>query len=196
MAAIAAEVLPDVPVSLSHVVLPEMQEYERTLTTVANAAVRPLVGRYVAQFARQARSDRDARAPVAAAVRRRTDVFAKKRRAPGCLADVGAGRRRDRRVVGGLKMPASDQYSDARCRRHVDRCRADRKRRTAPRAHHRSRPSVGASLFARCQDRGRGRRFDRLCPRTDQSACASGRKAAGCGARPGRLWQRRRRCRR
>ncbi|WP_336951496.1 hydantoinase/oxoprolinase family protein [Sphingobium aromaticivastans] len=44
---LAAEILPDVPVSLSHVVLPEMQEYERTLTTVANAAVRPIVGRYV-----------------------------------------------------------------------------------------------------------------------------------------------------
>jgi N-methylhydantoinase A len=37
----------DVPISLSHVVLPEMQEYERTLTTVANAAMRPVVGRYV-----------------------------------------------------------------------------------------------------------------------------------------------------
>lgn len=47
VAELAAEVLPDVPVSLSHVVLPEMQEYERTLTTVANAAVRPIVGRYV-----------------------------------------------------------------------------------------------------------------------------------------------------
>jgi len=44
---LAAEILPDVPVSLSHMVLPEMQEYERTLTTVANAAVRPVVGRYV-----------------------------------------------------------------------------------------------------------------------------------------------------
>ncbi len=44
---IAAELMPDVPVSLSHEVLPEMQEYERTLTTVANAAVRPVVGRYV-----------------------------------------------------------------------------------------------------------------------------------------------------
>ncbi len=44
---IAAEVLPGVPISLSHQVLPEMQEYERTLTTVANAAVRPVVGRYV-----------------------------------------------------------------------------------------------------------------------------------------------------
>jgi N-methylhydantoinase A len=44
---IAAELMPELPVSLSHVVLPEMQEYERTLTTVANAAVRPIVGRYV-----------------------------------------------------------------------------------------------------------------------------------------------------
>ena len=47
VAEIAAEVLPDAPISLSHEVLPEMQEYERTLTTVANAAVRPVVGRYV-----------------------------------------------------------------------------------------------------------------------------------------------------
>ena len=45
--ALAAEIVPDVPISLSHVVLPEMQEYERTLTTVANAAVRPIVARYV-----------------------------------------------------------------------------------------------------------------------------------------------------
>ena len=45
--AIAAEMMPDIPVSLSHIVLPEMQEYERTLTTVANAAVRPVVGNYV-----------------------------------------------------------------------------------------------------------------------------------------------------
>lgn len=44
---LAAEILPGVPVSLSHEVLPEMQEYERTLTTVANASVRPIVGRYV-----------------------------------------------------------------------------------------------------------------------------------------------------
>jgi N-methylhydantoinase A len=44
---LAAEIMPDIPMSQSHIVLPEMQEYERTLTTVANAAVRPVVGRYV-----------------------------------------------------------------------------------------------------------------------------------------------------
>lgn len=46
----AREILPDIPVSLGHEVLPEMQEYERTLTTVANAAVRPVVGRYVSSL--------------------------------------------------------------------------------------------------------------------------------------------------
>jgi N-methylhydantoinase A len=44
---IAAEVLPGVPVSLSSEVVPEMQEYERTVTTVANSYVRPVVARYM-----------------------------------------------------------------------------------------------------------------------------------------------------
>ncbi|MEY3986628.1 MAG: hypothetical protein RLZ59_2073 [Pseudomonadota bacterium] len=47
---IAAEILPDVPISLSHLVLPEMQEYERTLTTVANASVQPVVAKYVSNL--------------------------------------------------------------------------------------------------------------------------------------------------
>lgn len=47
---IAAEELPGIPVSLSHEVLPEMQEYERTLSTVANAAVRPVVSTYISNL--------------------------------------------------------------------------------------------------------------------------------------------------
>ena len=47
---IANEIMPDISISLSHKVLPEMQEYERTLSTVANAAVRPVVGKYVANL--------------------------------------------------------------------------------------------------------------------------------------------------
>ncbi|HEY0816207.1 MAG TPA: hydantoinase/oxoprolinase family protein [Pseudonocardia sp.] len=47
IAAIAAEVLPGVPVSLSSDVLPELREYERTVTTVANGYVQPQVKRYV-----------------------------------------------------------------------------------------------------------------------------------------------------
>jgi len=44
---IAEEVLPGIPVSLSSLVVPEMQEYERTVTTVANSYVRPRVQKYV-----------------------------------------------------------------------------------------------------------------------------------------------------
>lgn len=47
IAAIAAEIMPDVPVSLSSEVVPEMQEYERTETTVVNSYVRPQVAHYV-----------------------------------------------------------------------------------------------------------------------------------------------------
>jgi len=47
IAEICAEELPGLPVSLSADILPEMQEYERALTTVANSAVRPTVSRYV-----------------------------------------------------------------------------------------------------------------------------------------------------
>jgi N-methylhydantoinase A len=44
---LAEEELPGIPVSLSSEVVPEMQEYERTVTTVANSYVRPRVARYV-----------------------------------------------------------------------------------------------------------------------------------------------------
>lgn len=45
--AVAEQVMPHVPVSLSSEVVPEMQEYERTITTVANSYVRPKVAKYM-----------------------------------------------------------------------------------------------------------------------------------------------------
>lgn len=53
VAAICAEVFPDIPISISSDILPEMQEYERTLTTVANSAVRPTVARYVGNLEKE-----------------------------------------------------------------------------------------------------------------------------------------------
>ncbi|GAA1040140.1 hypothetical protein GCM10009557_60580 [Virgisporangium ochraceum] len=47
IAAIAAEELPGVPVSVSSRVLPELREYERTITTVANGYVQPQVASYI-----------------------------------------------------------------------------------------------------------------------------------------------------
>jgi len=45
--AIVKAEMPDIPVSVSSDILPEKQEYERALTTVANSAVRPTVANYV-----------------------------------------------------------------------------------------------------------------------------------------------------
>lgn len=44
---IARELFPNIPISISSEVVPEMQEYERTETTVVNSYVRPEVARYV-----------------------------------------------------------------------------------------------------------------------------------------------------
>ena len=46
-AAIASELLPHAAVSASHAVAPQMREYERASTTVANAYVKQLAGRYL-----------------------------------------------------------------------------------------------------------------------------------------------------
>jgi len=56
VAEIVGEEMPGVPVSISADILPEMQEYERTLTTVANSAVRPTVSRYVGNLERELRT--------------------------------------------------------------------------------------------------------------------------------------------
>ncbi|MGD0719739.1 MAG: hydantoinase/oxoprolinase family protein [Roseiarcus sp.] len=47
IAEIAAEAMPDVPVSISSAVIPEMYEYERTETTVVNSYIRPVVSKYI-----------------------------------------------------------------------------------------------------------------------------------------------------
>jgi N-methylhydantoinase A len=47
---IAAEIFGDTPISISSEVVPEMQEYERTETTVVNSYVRPEVARYVSNL--------------------------------------------------------------------------------------------------------------------------------------------------
>ena len=44
---VAQEIFPNIPISISSEVVPEMQEYERTETTVVNSYVRPEVARYV-----------------------------------------------------------------------------------------------------------------------------------------------------
>jgi N-methylhydantoinase A len=49
-AAIATEIFANIPISISSDVIPEMQEYERTETTVVNAYVRPEVSNYISNL--------------------------------------------------------------------------------------------------------------------------------------------------
>ena len=51
-AAILADVLPGVAISVSHRLTQEWREYERTSTTVVNAYLQPIVGRYLGEFGR------------------------------------------------------------------------------------------------------------------------------------------------
>lgn len=50
VAEILAEEVPDASVSLSSVVLPEIREYERTLATALNAALKPVMDRYLGRL--------------------------------------------------------------------------------------------------------------------------------------------------
>ena len=47
VAELVCELAPDLPISLSHEVLPEIKEYERTSTTAINATLQPIVSRYL-----------------------------------------------------------------------------------------------------------------------------------------------------
>jgi N-methylhydantoinase A len=98
VAAIAAEMFPDTPISVSADVVPEMQEYERTETTVVNSYVRPEVARYVGNL--QAALDErlgERRAAVHPALRRRPGLGAGRRRIAGQPAHERSRRRRRRR---------------------------------------------------------------------------------------------------
>jgi N-methylhydantoinase A len=53
LAKLAAEVAPELPLSLSSVVMPEFREYERTTTTVVNAYVTPVMDRYLSSLHRR-----------------------------------------------------------------------------------------------------------------------------------------------
>jgi N-methylhydantoinase A len=53
---IIQEQAPDIPISISYEVLPQIREYERTSTTVTNAYVKPLTGRYLERLSERLES--------------------------------------------------------------------------------------------------------------------------------------------
>ena len=94
------EALPDAHVSLSSAVLPEVREYERMSTTVADAYLAPRLASYLRALAERT-GDAGLPAPAGHAVLRRRRGSRGRRRARGELRAVGArGRRRRCRLRG------------------------------------------------------------------------------------------------
>lgn len=56
---VLADLLPDVPVSLSSDVLPELMEYERAVTTVCNSYVKPKVSLYLTSLLKSLEGETD-----------------------------------------------------------------------------------------------------------------------------------------
>ena len=184
---IAAEELPGVPVSLSSRVLPEMREYERTLTTVANGYVQP---RWPAtcQPRRAAGRRRGRRQAVDPAQRRRAGRRPARPPRPGHDADVRPGRRRHRC---GLDRRAVRAHRPAHLRhgRHLHRRRAGAGRQPADRPGDQGRRPDRAGAVGRRPHRRRRRRLDRARAGADQGA--AGRAAVRRRRpRPGRVRQR------
>ena len=168
---ILAEELPDIPVSLSSEVSPEMREWERFSTTVANAYVQPLMARYLRELADGLRGIGVAGTGVPDAVGRRPDHD--RHRLP--LSDPPGGERSGRRrdLLGHHRAAMRHrQRAVVRHGRHHREDLPDRRWQAADRARlrDRARRAVPQRLRSAAADSGdrdggdrRRRRLDRAC---------------------------------
>ena len=97
---IAEKELPKIPISLSCEILPEMREYERALTTVANSYVRPTVEKYLENLEGEVPQARRECAAARSALGRWPDGIRECQARAGEPADERAGGRRQRRDLG------------------------------------------------------------------------------------------------
>ncbi len=139
IAALAEELYPGFPVTISSDVLPEFREYERTLTACMNSYVRPQVAAYVDSLQSSLQGlgvTHGARHP---ALGRGRDDAARGRAQPRLRRALGAERRRGRRAARGhaRRLP---QHPHVRHGRHVDRRLAVPVRRADDRARDDDRP--------------------------------------------------------
>ena len=176
MRAILREEHPDAVVSLSSEVLREYREYERAMTTLVDAAVKPRLSRYVNNIKdRLDRAQRPGRPVLRDEVQRRRAV-GRRGRAPadhhGALRSGGgcARRRADRE---GRRLR---QGADQRRRRHLDRRLGRHRRRADPDHRGQRRRLPVQDPDDRRRHRRRRRRLDRLAL---AGGHAQGRPAVG-----------------
>ena len=189
-AEIVREEYPDCTLSLSCDVLPEYREYERAVTTLVDAFIKPHMSRYLDRI-------RDELGPELNKKPFLVMQSSRRRRQPrsgDAQADhhgaVGARRRRARQR-GDCRNRRLSRSGDARRRRHLDRSLPDRRRQAEDHQWRPRRPFPGAHPDARHQDHRHRRRLDRLdlARRQTQGGTAQRRRRA----RPDVLSERRRR---
>ena len=159
---ILAEELPGVPISVSSEVAPIWREYERSSTTIADAYLRPLFGRYVGEPRRRAPQRRHDGRVDDHEVERRRDALRRGGGGADPDRDVGA-RGRDDRDRAHRARARGDERAHPRHGRDERRRRHPRRRRAA--AHDRVRDRVGppgGGAADRHQVDRRRRRLDRV----------------------------------
>ena len=151
---------PDALVSLSSEVLPVFREYERSMTTILNASVMPVVAAYVARLDARIAEQGHRGAAAADEVERRGDQHAHRAaRARGDGA-VRPGSRRGRRGLRRRRLRAQEPDRH-RHRRHLGRHQPDPRRRARPHHHRPRRQLADRPADDRHRHHRRGRRLDR-----------------------------------
>ena len=151
---------PDALVSLSSEVLPVFREYERSMTTILNASVMPVVSAYVGRAGRAHRRAGHRRAPAADEIERRRHQHAHRAaraRRDGAVRPGGGRRRRGLRRRQ-LRASEPDRH---RHRRHLGRHLPDPRRRARPHHHRPHRRLADRPAHDRHRHDRRGRRLHR-----------------------------------
>jgi N-methylhydantoinase A len=178
-AAISREVFGDVPISISSEVVPEMQEYERTETTVVNSYVKPEVARYVRNM--QSSLAERLGSETQLSILRSDGGLASGRAAAEAPVNLGRWCRR-RHVL--LQQGGIQQHPDIRYGRHVHRRGIDPERTRPGATRNLRRRREGACTLSRRAYRRRRGRFHCLCsgthPGTSGRPRVGGRRAGAC----------------
>jgi N-methylhydantoinase A len=185
-AAIVRALWPNPYVTAGHTIVAEYREYERGTTAAVNAAIQPVLHRYIARLQGELAGRGFARELLVMQGQRRHRVGIGRRRACRRHRHVGAGFRRDRR--GGDGDAGRRPPRRVRQRRHLRHGRHLERRRPRPR-----RPAVGVER-PRARIRDADPRADGRCPhhrrrrRLDRLVDAAGMLRVGpesAGATPG-----------
>jgi hypothetical protein len=184
---LAATVMPEIPVSLSYDVIPEMQEYERAVTTVANSYVRPRVQTYIENLSRELNERMD-------------DVKLHVLRSDGGLASSSSAAQYPVNmlmsgpaggVAGALWIAGRlSEYFNLGHGRDVDGRRIGAKRPSTNSARNDHWRCDCTGVFNRCAHSGCGRRIDCPCAGANRRAARWTTKF-GCRTGSGGLRQRR-----